>query len=114
MLLHNRKTRLEWALGEEVGRNRNIFLVGVVLYPLVTAVFSYQLSLWDQEKVRGCSEEENGKAKPENKQKRVRKKPSELSKALWLGKHGGIKYLLHIYVRIYSRISPSKDSRSRH
>lgn len=30
MLLHSRKTRFEWALGEELGRNRNIFLVVVV------------------------------------------------------------------------------------
>lgn len=71
-ILHSRKTRLGWALVGRGGKEGEHYSCGCRKKTKVGSFFT-------QEKVWGCSEEESEKAKPENK-------PSELSKALWLGK----------------------------
>lgn len=90
MLLHSWKTRLEWALMEEVGRKRNIILVVVVKRQKwghssptgnsssqsISCGIRKRSEVVQKRRVKKQNQKINGK----------RKKPSELSKALWLGK----------------------------
>lgn len=120
MLLHS---GLKWELVEELGRKRNIFLVVVV-----------KRQKWGRSFPTGNSGSQSTscgiRKKPGAVQKRKMEKQNQKINKKELGRnpqssarpsgweagalHGRIKYLLHIYVRIYSRISSSKDSRSRY